>query len=640
MEAAVKLIEPPEFEQEDFLSDRVYRWLLEHSTDPFTEQRLLAKLSLMGSKLNVKNVKYLYNQYKKENRRQTTGFYGNATNFDGQPLELYCGEYVCGEDGIEIYERDMNVVVCRHPILPVKRMVDIDTGDVKTEIAYKRGKRWRTETVEKQVLANAQKIILLADKGVAVDSTNARDLVAYMSFLEAQNYDRIPETPTVQHLGWVDEDQFSPYLDGLVYDCQSGFQNEFRAVHSKGSYEKWLEVAREVRAGQSMPARLTLAASLASPLLSRLDALPFMVHLWGSVSGIGKSVALLLAGSVWADPEIGSYVKPIRGTNAGLEQYAAFCRHLPVCLDELQTIQGRKDFDELVYVLCEGTSKLKSTKEGGVSKTLRWNNTFITSGEMPITNANSKAGAVNRVIEVECTQPLFENPRAVSQILKANYGHAGRRFIEGLNPDMLDLMKDTQEIYFDQLKGNATDKQALSASFLLAADVLADMILFEDGKSLTAEEIAPLLVTQEQANTGKRAYEWVIGWIGSNPSHFSTTGEWLTECWGEVKNRNGMNIACVNAVILRREMANAGFNVDSFLSWAAREGKVLRGPKGHGKGYAIATRIKFVTTVVKCFHVVLPEAEEEEKKPANAYEIKDSEVETIFRQMEMEGAKW
>lgn len=626
MNVAVKPIEPPEFTQDDFLSDSAYRWLMEHATDPFTEQRLLAKLSLMGVKYGVRNVKHLYNQYKKEKRRKETGFYGNATNFDGQPIELYCGDYVCGEEGIEIYARDANVVVCRHPIMPIKRLVDIDTGDVKTEIAYKLGKRWRTEMVEKQVLANAQKILTLADKGVAVDSTNARDIVAYMSFLESQNYDDIPEIMTVQHLGWVDGDQFSPYLDGLIYDCQSGFQNEYKAVRSRGSFETWLELAKEVRAGTSLPARIALAASFASPLLSRLDALPFMVHLWGSISGIGKSVALLLAGSVWADPEIGNYVKPIRGTNAGLENYAAFCRHLPVCLDELQTIQGRKDFDELIYVLCEGTSKLKSTKEGGVGKILRWNNAFITTGEMPITNASSKAGAVNRVIEVECTEGLFADPRAASQILKANYGHAGRRFIEGLreHPDMIDLMRETQEIYFRQLKDNATDKQALSASFLLAADALADLILFEDGRSLTAEELAPLLVTKEQANTGKRAYEWLLGWAGSNPSHFSTTGEWLTECWGEVKG----NILCVNTVILRREMTNAGFNVDSFLSWAVREGKLKRGRDE----YAKATRIRFVTGVVKCFHVVMDGDDED---AANAYEIKDPEVLEAFKQMEI-----
>ena len=608
-----KPLEPPEFSRDDFLTDAVYSWLLEKATDQFTEERLLARLALEGKKLGVTNVKTMYLSYKKEKRKKHTGFYGNATDFTDQPMELYCGEYVCTDDGVELATRDGSIVACRHPIMPIKRMVDIDTGEVKTEIAYRRGNRWRTEMVSKQVLASAQKIVALADKGIAVDSNSARDLVAYLSFLEAQNYDRIPETPTVQHLGWVDGSEFSPYLDGLTYDPASGFQMEFKAVHIKGSFDQWTELAKKVRAGQSLPARIALAASFASPLLSQLDALPFMVHLWGSMSGIGKSVALLLAGSVWANPEIGSYVKPIRGTNAGLEQYAAFCRHLPVCLDELQTIQGRKEFDEMVYVLCEGTSKLKSTKEGGVSRMLKWNNTFITTGEMPITNANSKAGAVNRVIEVECTERLFDDPRKASQILKANYGHAGRHFIGELRkqPGLFDQMRGKQEAYFVDLKANATDKQALSASFLLAADEITDMVLFHDGNSLSAEEIKPLLMSPDMANTGWRAYEWLMGWVGSNPGHFFSTGEWLTECWGEIKG----NVLCVNTVIMRREMTNAGFNVDSFLSWGAREKKVLRGKDE----FARATRIKNVKTPVKCFHIVMEEEEYDEDMPENAY---------------------
>lgn len=573
----------------------------------------MAKLSIEGKKLGITNVKSLFISYKKENRKQRTGFYGNATDFTDQPMELYCGEYICTDDGIEKPCRDGTIVVCRHPIMPVKRLVDIDTGEVKTEIAYRRGNRWRTEIVPRQVLASTQKIVALADKGIGVDSNNARDLIEYLGFLTENNYDRIPETPTVQHLGWVDGDQFSPYLDGLVYDCTAGFQNEFKAVRAQGSYEAWLEVAKQVRAGKSLPARLALAASFASPLLSQLDALPFVVHLWGSVSGIGKSVALLLAGSVWADPEIGSFVKPIRGTNAGIEYFAAFCRHLPVCLDELQTIQTRKEFDELIYVWCEGTSKLKSTKEGGVSRMLKWNTAFITTGEMPITGANSKAGAVNRVIEVECTEKLFEDPRTISQILKKNFGHAGKRFVEELRnrPELFDRMKELQETFFGELKEHATDKQALSASFLLAADAIVDEVIFHDGNALTAQDIQHLLVTQAMANTGWRAYEWVLGWAASNTNHFHTTGEWLTESWGEVKG----NVLCVNAVILRKVMLDAGFNPDSFLSWAVREKRVLKGKRE----IARATRIKNVPNPVKCIHIVIEEGDEDEDMPENTY---------------------
>lgn len=57
-----------------------------------------------------------------------------------------------------------------------------------------------------------------------------------------------------------------------------------------------------------------LAASFASPLLEPLNCLPFFVHLWGVDSGTGKTVALMVAASVWGDPTIGSFVKTFDGT--------------------------------------------------------------------------------------------------------------------------------------------------------------------------------------------------------------------------------------------------------------------------------------------------------------------------------------
>ena len=86
----------------------------------------------------------------------------------------------------------------------------------------------------------------------------------------------------------------------------------------------------------STTAKIILAASFASVLLEPLGCLPFFVHLWGVDSGTGKTVALMVAASVWGDPAIGNYVKTFDGTVVGLEKTAAFLNELPLCLDELQ----------------------------------------------------------------------------------------------------------------------------------------------------------------------------------------------------------------------------------------------------------------------------------------------------------------
>ncbi len=75
-------------------------------------------------------------------------------------------------------------IACCHPLMPVERLVNIDTGVEKLKIAYSKGKRWREIIVDKRILASANSIVQLADNGIAVNSENARSLVQYLSDIE------------------------------------------------------------------------------------------------------------------------------------------------------------------------------------------------------------------------------------------------------------------------------------------------------------------------------------------------------------------------------------------------------------------------------------------------------------------------
>ena len=59
--------------------------------------------------------------------------------------------------------------------------------------------------------------------------------------------------------------------------------------------------------------------------------------LWGR-TGVGKSVALMVAASVWGNPN-GGLFGTMNGTLNFLQSQAALLRNLPLCLDELQTIR-------------------------------------------------------------------------------------------------------------------------------------------------------------------------------------------------------------------------------------------------------------------------------------------------------------
>lgn len=577
----------------------------------------------------VSNAGVLWREYvKTQMSGQNRDIAQNVTAFTGQPLELRCGDYDCYDDGIS-YQNAFGgtTIVCPHPIMPTKRLVNIDSGEVRIEVSFSRGEGWRHAVFDKATLSNARQITALSGCGISVTSESAKDLVRYLAALEDMNYEQMPEEKTVGRLGWVDGYGFSPYVANLQYDGAALYGDAFKAVHASGNFDEWLEVAREVRAGSSIPCRIVLAASFASPLIERMGALPFIVHLWGSVSGIGKSVALILAASVWAYPEIGSYVKTTRATAVGCEQMAAFCGNLPLCLDELQLIQGRKEFDELIYTLCEGASRTRGAKAGGVQAVQKWRNTILTSGEQPITTAGSKAGAVNRVIEVECTEKLFKDPRAAYLKLVKNYGFAGKRFVKALteHADAMELATDMQKQYYDALSGLATDKQILSASLLLAADAMAEMLVFDDGKMLTPDDIKPFLVTKEQADTNARAYEFLCDFIACNPARFqkNTYGDYSGECWGKIEEEQG------KAYIIKSKfntiMEDAGFNSSSFLSWADRKGLIER----QGGKRSKVTCLNGAKT--RCVVLDIMGMGDE-----NSSLVMDSEVLGQFEQMEMQ----
>lgn len=571
----------PQWTFEDFATGLApYEYLYNLRAYPVKQrqQTVLASNRAKAVGYGADNFKQTNINYIKEMRAASADPYANTTDFDGQELALNCGVYQCDDLGVRRWDSQAGeVVICTHPIMPVRRLVNIDTGEVKQEIAFKRGKRWRKAIFDKTALANAQRIVGLASCGVGVDSENAREMVRYMSAMENMNYDTLPEAKSVGRLGWVDGYGFSPYVENLVFDGNDQYRHAFESVRSCGGWDEWLRLALAVRSGGSLAARVALAASFASALVKPLDALPFIVHLWGG-TGSGKSVGLMFAASVWACPSIGEYVKSFNGTAVANELQAAFCGSLPLCLDELQCIKDRGKFDELIYMLCEGAGKARGAKSGGLQRVTTWRNCTISTGEMPLTNAQSGAGAVNRVIEMDCKdEKLFTDPRGAVAVMTRNYGHAGRRFIEALrSSDVMSTLKDTQEAYYEQLAGKATDKQALAASVLLTADAMAEMLIFEDGRALTVDELLPALTTNLAADVNRRAYEWLLGTVAANPARFDMTTLNTGERWGQVDGKR----VWIIKVVFNRLMNDGGYSADSFMSWAARNGYV-EVDKGH-----------------------------------------------------------
>ena len=568
----------PEWTKEDYRTSSPFEWLYERRNNKFLLMQLIDVIAAKAGAYGVKNFRTLWKAYLEMRNSQEHIQEKNLIHLPHAPAyvpPLECGEYVVSEHGIQSVDKfGFPVDVCSHPILPIRRIINVDSGEVKTEIAFTRKGRWTRCIFGKDILASRAKIIELAKAGIDVDSEKAPYLVKYLSAIEAINYDTIPEDHAVCRLGWIEGYGFSPYSDNLAFDGDAQYRDIYTSVSTRGSYEAWLDLAKKTRLGNSI-ARICLAASFASVLVEPCGALPFFVHLWGG-SGAGKSVSLMQAASVWADPEIGRYISTHDSTAVSQERNAGFRNSLPLCLDELQVVKDARSHDITIYKLSEGAGRGRGTKAGGIERTLTWRNCILSNGEFPILTGESGAGAVNRVLEIDCRdQLLFTDGHGAAEILRGNYGWAGKRFVEGLTDEVLEYARTTENAFFDQLlKSNTSEKQARLASMILTGDAISDELIFNDGRTLTMDDIIPYLASQAAIDLNARAYDWIMDFVATNPSRFSANqyGDYSGECWGEIDQPN-KQIYIIKSVF-DRKMTEAGYNPVAFLSWANRTHRI------------------------------------------------------------------
>lgn len=474
---------------------------------------------------------------------------------------------------------------CCHPIMPVERLVNIDTGAEKLKISYSKGKKWRDVIVEKRILASANSIVALADMGVAVNSENARALVQYLGDMENINYDRIPERKSVGRLGHIEGEGFSPYVDGLIFDGDANFRSIFRSISDHGMFTEWLEIAKECRK-MSTTARIMLAASFASVLVGPLGGLPFFVHLWGVDSGTGKTVGLMLAASVWGDPQIGRYIQTFNSTAVGLEKTAAFLNSLPVLVDELQLARdnrGKSNFN--VYALAQGVGRTRGNKGGGIERTPTWANCILTTGESPLTNSGDGSGAMNRVIDIECkaSEKVISDGMRVSSILKKNYGFAGRVFVKALSAQKPEMVSQLYQGIFQILSENdTTEKQAMAAAMILTADILAEDWIFKDGCALTVSEIVDFLQSKAAVSAGQRGYRYMCDWVSQNANRLRE-GNDTGDIYGLIEG----DWAFIIRSVFQKAVEDAGFSSAALISYLKQNGLIQTRQKNNTRGKRI-----------------------------------------------------
>lgn len=564
------------YNKKTILSEELFIEIFEMQDEISKARALLScrdRAKELGVVSNFDALVAVYKKIEKATQKQviTQSLLENWTNFTGPYDRMMCGAWLASDDGICTFNKDYTnkVVVCYHPILPIKRMKNLETGEEQLRIAYKRNRSWKEIAVPKDIVSSANKIVALSKLGVAVTSENAKLLVKYLSDVENLNENDIPVQMSSSKLGWVG-DGFIPYDTDIIFDGDAQFRHVFDSINTFGDKYTWMEYVKKLRKTGRIEIKFMLAASFASVLVGQIGALPFIVDLWGETEG-GKSVTLMLAASVWANPADNQFIGDFKTTDVQLEVRADMLNHLPMMLDDSSKISARirDNFEGLVYDLCSGKGKSRSNKELGIRRENRWKNCILTNGERPLVSYVSQGGAINRILEVECGENIFPDPQEAVEIFKKNYGFAGKQFVNIVKKLGADAIRQIQqEIQKEIYKEDKMQKQSISLSVVLTADKIITEYLFNDGEYINLEQAQDVLVDHNELSEHERCYRYLLDKIAMNNQRFDIDTK--VEKWGQIDG----NYAVIYIQAFKELCNQGGFSDKAFLSWADKNGVI------------------------------------------------------------------
>lgn len=500
------------------------------------------------------------------------------TDFGHPEGEMMCGGWIANEESIWIPTLIGEKIACFHPILPIARLKNMQTNTEKIMLSFKRDGYWHDITVDKAVTVSASKILKLADYGVMVTSETAKALVQYLCELES--YNNLPLYHSTSKFGWMGT-EFIPFDQNVVFDDESKFKELSDSLIECGSYAVWMDLVKKLRQNREHnETQIYMSAAFASVLVKPLNLLPFITNIWGK-TGAGKTVALMVACSVFADPSEGRYITDSYSTQNAFEIRLDVANHLPLLMDDLSKVRDKlgDNFTDLIYLLCSGRGKDRSNIDLGLNKVKTWQNTILTNMERPLANETMRGGAINRILDFQMKPGhIFDNGNAVVETIKDNYGHAGREFVElvkKLGTEFIgNIRKDFEQKIKDEAKKQDSikeEKQILPLSLILTADKLATEYIFKDGIYLDLPEMVAQLKDVDEVSENERAYQAILDTVAVNSQKFDPDDSYKGEIWGFIKD----GYVNIYPLIFRRIAANENFSVKGFCEWA-KEKKLLR----------------------------------------------------------------
>jgi hypothetical protein len=338
------------------------------------------------------------------------------TGRDGEPLEPQLARVTYGP-------------------LFIARMLASDIGEQWFDLQWRDGPRTVTRRVDGAVLRSGRALVReLGTAGIPVIEADNRAVERYLAAYLTANRDSLEEhrVTIARHLGWQEDGAFVT-ADGHPYPVTPRFTEQHPALAAhrpRGTLDGW---QRTVKRAERYPVvRAVLAAAFAPALLRPLGLHSFTLDVSGR-SSRGKSTAISVPISAWADPATGQGTMTWKSGIIGLEQRLNLVRGLPVAFDETRVVKNPAYVDEILYQvpMDHGTAR------GGAfsyASMLPWHTVLLSTGEQPALSFTSHEGAAARTLSLRRAPFGLDGARSAADALAVtdgvtrHYGTAGPAF--------------------------------------------------------------------------------------------------------------------------------------------------------------------------------------------------------------------
>ncbi|KKH49782.1 DUF927 domain-containing protein [Methanosarcina sp. 1.H.A.2.2] len=348
-------------------------------------------------------------------------------------------------------------------------------GESMDDEAYMYQIRYRTVTSQEFKKWVLPEVLLtssmkeLSNLGIQFVDADQKDLKLYFKQLLGHSY-KIPTEFTAKTNGWKKEN--SIYVTGSFAHLAHGkreilaLTEEIAAAYEvKGNKKEWIENLTPLLEYDLI--RLKCYATVAAMLIRFIGVRSFVVHNYYESSGL-KSVSMQLASSLVGNPV--ELIKDADSTKVGIEKTLEFNTDTPIYYDETS---NNERFREAIYMIGNEQGKGRGTKEGKIEKAARWKTVVQTTGEQPLTKADStNTGQQIRVLEIFEGIPRLESDyiEKVKETLENNYGLFLDEIVQTIfkRKDKLKLIYKNLNLFFEKSKTVFADR---SKTFFIALAV-------------------------------------------------------------------------------------------------------------------------------------------------------------------------